>query len=100
MGITDRLAQCVGFDWDEGNARKLGERHKVSISEFEQIFFNEPIMAHPDEKHSIQEERYYALGHTDVGRFLFAVFTIRGNHIRTISARDMSRKERKEYQSL
>ena len=30
-------------------------------------------------------------------RFLFVVFTIRNNLIRVISARDMSRKERKIY---
>ena len=41
--------------------------------------------------------RYYVLGHTDVDRKLFVVFTVRATKIRVISARDMSRKERKEY---
>jgi len=53
-----------------------------------------------DEKHSEQEERYYALGHTDAGRLLFLVFTIRNNLIRVISARDMSKKERERYEAL
>ena len=44
-------------------------------------------------------KRYYALGHTDIDRLLFVVFTVRGDKIRVISARDMSRKERKVYQS-
>jgi uncharacterized protein len=52
-----------------------------------------------DEKHSKGEERFYALGQTDAARFLFVVFTTRAQRIRIISARDMSRKERKVYQS-
>ncbi len=49
------------------------------------------------ERHSEHEERFYALGQTDVGRRLFVVFTLRGRRIRVISARDVSRKERKVY---
>jgi uncharacterized DUF497 family protein len=47
-----------------------------------------------DEKHSQKETRFFALGHTDSGRLLFVVFTIRNNLIRVISARNMNRKER------
>jgi uncharacterized DUF497 family protein len=43
------------------------------------------------------EERIYGLGHTDAGRLLFVAFTIRQRLIRVISARDMSRKERRIY---
>ena len=42
-------------------------------------------------RHSKAERRYYALGTTDMGRQLFAVFTIRGDLIRLNSARDMCR---------
>jgi len=45
------------------------------------------------------EKRYLALGSTNSGRCLTIVFTIRKkNLIRVISARDMSRKERKAYE--
>ena len=37
------------------------------------------------------------LGRTDQDRFLFAVFTIREELIRIISARDMNKKEREIY---
>ena len=100
MSIKERLARCLGFDWDEGNLPKLWERHKVSASEFEQIFFNEPLVAASDVKHSDREERFYALGHTDAGRPLFVIFTIRNDLIRAVSARDMKRKERREYEKL
>jgi len=34
------LAQIEGFDWDEGNERKSLEKHSVSQSEAEQLFFS------------------------------------------------------------
>ena len=63
------------------------------------MFFNHPLVAARDEKHSGEEDRCYALGHTDAGRLLFVVFTIRKELVRPISARDMNRKERKVYES-
>lgn len=97
MDLLDRLARCTGFQWDEGNLLKNWERHRVSAAECEQAFFNRPLVATPDEKHSAAESRSYALGHTDAVRYLFVVFTIRGQLIRVISARDMNRRERKAY---
>jgi len=93
-----RLAQCTGFQWDEGNAEKNWLKHGVSQGECEEIFFNTPLLVVADEAHSATETRYYSLGMTDSGRGLFVVFTIRSNLIRVISARDMNRRERKEYQ--
>ena len=87
-----------GFDWDEGNLLKNWERHRVSASECEQVFFNRPLVAGLDEKHSSREGRYYPLGVTDAARHLFVVFTVRGTRIRVISARDMSRRERKLFE--
>ena len=99
MGLLDDVARCTGFDWDEGNLLKNWEKHRVSASECEQIFFNRPLIVAPDEKHSGPEARFYALGHTDAGRRLFVVFTVRRTLIRVISARDMNPRERKEYDS-
>ncbi len=52
-----------------------------------------------EEKHSGQESRFYALGQTDAGRRLFIVFTVRGTLIRVISAREMNRREKREYEA-
>jgi uncharacterized protein len=53
-----------------------------------------------DVSHSQKEQRYRALGATENGRKLAIFFTVRGDGtlIRVISARDMSRKERKQYE--
>lgn len=99
MDVYQRLAGCEGFEWDEGNISKNWEKHKVLASECEQIFFNKPLIAAQDDKHSKGEPRYFVLGHTDAGRHLFIVFTVRKNLIRVISARDMNRKERRLYET-
>jgi len=92
--------QVTGFDWDEGNSRKSENKHDVSQSEAEQVFFNQPLLVLEDSKHSQKENRYHALGITDDERFLHITFTLRalGALIRIISARDMHRKERKIYE--
>jgi uncharacterized DUF497 family protein len=94
----ERLAQCTGFEWDEGNAEKNWIKHGVSRGECEETFFNSPLLVVADEAHSMAEARFYALGQTEARRPLFVVFTIRGCLIRVISARDMNKAERKEYQ--
>ena len=100
MEALDRLLRCTGFDWDEGNAPKIWDRHEVSPMECEQVFFNRPLVAGDDDKHSQGEARFYVLGQTDAGRRLFVVVTIRDDLLRVFSARDMSRKERRVYESL
>ena len=96
--FPDDLARCTGFQWDAGNIDKNWERHAVTQGECEQIFFNRPILVAPDLQHSKKERRYAALGQTTAGRTLTIIFTIRGELIRVISARDMSRRERGLYE--
>ena len=91
------LEKYTGFQWDKGNYLKNWEKHGVRPSECEQIFLNRPLIVAPDPKHSHKEERYYALGHTDADRLLFMIFTIRRDLIRVISARDMNKREEREF---
>src|SRR5215210_2658905 len=90
--------EATEFDWDGGNAEKNWERHRVSQSECEQVFFNRPLVVADDDFHSDTEARHYALGRTDADRLLFVVYTLRGERVRIISARDMTRRETKEYE--
>jgi hypothetical protein len=99
MAVFSLLRECTGFEWDKYNSEKSWEKHKVTRTECEQIFFNQPLIVVEDIKHSQRESRYYALGHTDLTRKLFVVFTIREELVRVITARDMSRKERRVYES-
>jgi uncharacterized protein len=97
-GFPDEFADCTGFEWDAGNAKKNWELHEVSRGEAEETFFNRPLVVAPDAGHSGRETRFAALGRTEEGRRLTVVFTLRGTSIRVISARDMSRRERRTYE--
>jgi uncharacterized DUF497 family protein len=92
-------AEGRGFDWDEGNANKNWEKHGVTDSECEEIFFNRPLVVRYDPEHSAAERRWHALGTTDRGRRLLMVFTMRGQLVRVISGREMTRRERRFYAS-
>jgi uncharacterized protein len=87
------FGKITGFEWDEGNRDKKWDNHKVAWWEIEETFF----VGAPDPSHSDQESPFYALGRTKGRRLLQIVFIIRGTKIRPISARNMSRKERKVY---
>ena len=97
MIAFDRI---IGFQWDQGNARKSADKHRVSQSEAEQVFFNEPLLIVDNVKHRQTEHRFHALGKTSAGRHLHVTFTLREDNtrIRVISARDMHRKERARYE--
>ena len=97
--ISDILAKCTGFDWDKHNSEKVRTRHDVTPVECEQVFFNLPVIAGDDEKHSETENRFYVLGQTDSDRLLFLVFTVRKDKLIVISARDMNKKERRMCQA-
>ena len=96
MDLNYLVPGVVAFDWDENNIDKNWHKHKVHFSECEDVFFNDPIIE-VDPWHSQNEQRYLAYGTTDKQRLLFAVFTIRKGKIRIISARGMSRKERRMF---
>ena len=91
------VENCSGFEWDQRNIAKNWHRHDVSAGECEQIFFNKPLIVRRDREHSRTENRYYALGRTNMNRLLFAVFTLRSERIRVISARDMTASETERY---
>jgi len=97
-GFPDDLARCTGFEWDAGNADQNWETHQVARGEIESIFFNRPLIVASDLAHSQREPRYAALGTTDQGRRLVIIFTVRESMVRVISARDMSRRERRIYE--
>jgi uncharacterized DUF497 family protein len=98
MSIESLLKNCEEFEWDKGNELKNWESRSVKRTEAEQVFFNHPLLIF-DTYSQNEEQRFLALGATSSGRFLTIIFTIRKKKlIRVISARDMSRKERKAYE--
>ena len=96
--VYAHLAECDGFDWDEGNAPKVRARPRVEPGECEQVFFGAPLLVLAYLKHSQTEARWRALGMTLSGRATYLVFTLRGSKIRVLAARNMNRKVRRDYE--
>ena len=93
------LSGITGFDWDDGNIRKSDEKHGISPRDAEQVFLDPRLLILLDEQHSGVEKRFHAYGQTATGHLLLVSFTLRRSEtlIRVISARAMSRRERKRY---
>ena len=90
--------KIAGFDWDDGNWPKCG-KHGVSPEEIEQVLLGNPSVMldpHPDEP-------MRAIGRTKAGRFVFLVFMLRQDDIKTllrpISARFMHQKDIDHYEN-
>lgn len=92
------LPEPIVFEWDKGNSSKNLTKHNVPNKEAEEIFNNDPKFIVEDEKHSKVEKRYMVWGITNGNRRLTIFFTIRKTKVRIISARDMHRKERRQYE--
>ncbi len=90
-----------GFDWDDGNRNKCC-RHGVTQAEIESLFHHE-LRVFPDVRHSRNETRYFAVGRTNSGRYVFVAFTLRthsgSRYIRPISARFMHLREVRHYEA-
>lgn len=93
------VEKLIGFEWDDGNINKNLYKHGLPHAIIEEIFFNEPLLIVEDFGHSRDECRCFALGKTFEGKYLFVVFTARGDKIRVISARAMNKKERSIYEN-
>jgi len=94
------LPEPISFEWDKGNIDKNLKKHNVSDKEAEQVFNDESKFIFEDEEHSDKEIRYALFGRSDKKRKLSIVFTIRHNKLRIITARDMSKKERRDYEEI
>jgi uncharacterized protein len=88
-----------GFDWDEANRAKC-QKHGLTLEQIEALFTHSPRIA-PDHKHSVDEDRFIAVGRIE-GRPGFVAFTIRvkdkRRFIRPVTARFMHAKEVAAYE--
>jgi len=78
---------------------KLAKKHHVSLREARQALLNNPRIRFAEKGYTEGEDVYVAFSQTFGGRYLsvFFVFKPDDNTAIIISARDMSKKERKSY---
>ena len=86
------------FEWDYDKASSNLAKHSVSFEEATTVFGDTLSFTVPDPDHSEDEERFLIFGINEQGRHLVISFTERGDRIRFISARQMTRREIRAYE--
>lgn len=93
--ITESEGDDLKFEWDEEKNMLNQRKHGISFETAAYVFEDENYIEMFDFEHSIEEDRYIAIG--CVGDVLFVVFTERKENIRLISARLANEAERRLY---
>jgi uncharacterized DUF497 family protein len=88
----------IDFGWDPSKAKENLRKHGVSFEEGATIFQDTLGVTIHDPDHSIQEDRYITIGSSSTGRVMMVAHTDRYGRTRIINARELTRKERKEYE--
>lgn len=86
------------FEWDAGKASSNLKKHRVSFEDAASVFFDPFALTYDDPEHSSSEPREITIGHTRKRKLVFVSHVERQNRIRIISARPVTRRERKQYE--
>lgn len=86
------------FEWDPQKATRNLRKHKISFTEAATVFDDPLSITVADPDHSAEEDRFIIVGQSYRRRLLIVSFAERGDRIRIISARELTRSERKAYE--
>ncbi len=87
------------FEWNPEKAAKNLRVHKISFDEAATVFSDPLSKTVYDPSHSLDEDRYITIGTSYRSRALMLAHTERNNRIRIISARELTSKERHDYET-
>lgn len=89
----------VNFEWDSDKAQANLSKHGLSFQEASTVFADPLSLTITDPLHSSgQEERFITIGTSYQGTLIVVIHCDRGEHIRIISARRATRRERRAYE--
>ena len=88
------------FDWDVKKAETNLKKHEVSFDEAKTVFLDDYARTFKDVEHSVGEIRELIIGYSNNNRLLIVIFTQRDDLIRIISARKVTKNERKLYEDF
>ncbi len=87
------------FGWDKNKDSANLKKHSISFSEATTVFGDPLSITFYDPDHSKYEHRYITIGTSKFNRILVIAHTDRGKITRIISARKVTRAERKYYEN-
>ena len=86
------------FEWDTKKEQSNQQKHQVPFEEAATVWTDPLALIAPDPEHStIEQEREWIIGESYKGRLLVVVYTQRGETVRIISARPVTKRERQQY---
>jgi uncharacterized protein len=85
------------FEWHSEKAAENRRKHGVTFEEASTVFADPLAIRVDDPDHSKDEERYLLFGTSDRNRQLVVSYTERGEKVRVISARKLTKAEREDY---
>jgi len=86
------------FEWDPSKAAGNVRKHKVAFNEAATVFGDLNGITASDPDHSADEQRYITVGWSNRGRLLMVAHAERHERIRIISARPLTKSERRAYE--
>ncbi|MCC6639791.1 MAG: BrnT family toxin [Deltaproteobacteria bacterium] len=86
------------FEWDPKKASANLRRHRVSFAEASTVFGDQLARTYEDPDHSDTEVRELTFGCSSSGRALVVSHCDREGRVRIIGARQMTRRERRDYE--
>ena len=86
------------IEWNEEKARENVRKHGVTFHEAASVFGDPLAMTFADPEHSTTERRHLTFGMTRFGHFFVVSHADYGERVRIISARTMTRSEKRIYE--
>jgi uncharacterized DUF497 family protein len=86
------------FEWDPKKAAINLRKHRVTFHEAASVFSDPLADVYQDPDHSTRERRFLIIGRSATGRLLISAFIERGDRIRLINSRPLTRREKKLYE--
>jgi hypothetical protein len=90
------MSKIEGFDWDEAKAKVNYRRHGVTFETATRVFRDTFAIEYLDDRNDYGEERFIIIGMVE-DRILFVAYTMRGDAVRIISAREAEPHEKRRY---
>lgn len=88
----------INFIWDKNKAKLNLGKHNLSFEDAATVFADPLAFIFDDDEHSRKEQRNLIIGHTKKNKVIIVSFTERDQHIRIISARKTTKKEKQDYE--
>lgn len=89
----------IKFEWDENKNRTNQNKHGISFTEAQTVFYDDEALVIDDPEHSEEEERFIILGLSNKANLLVVCHCYRASEtvIRIISARKATKTESQYY---